>query len=198
MVCAWDHDIKSTNSLCDRKIFKVRTHKSNLQYRFSQVGDSHLFTGCISKNVHPSKDLHDTMIRRSSFHGVEPIAMLINEKFFLPKVCSQEPPAPIRPSDVSEASNPVIIAGYGHFGNTVGRFLRANHIPTTVLDVDSDNVDMLRKMGFHVYYGDASRHDLLEIAGARRPTGDHAIGDEKKRLEMIETVKKHFLICKCL
>ena len=65
-----------------------------------------------------------------------------------------------------EERNPVIIAGFGHFGNTVGRFLRANRVKATYLDIDSDRVDVLRQMGFKVYYGDASRYDLLKAAGA--------------------------------
>jgi CPA2 family monovalent cation:H+ antiporter-2 len=98
-----------------------------------------------------------------------------------------------RPSDVEEEDNPVIIAGYGHFGNIVGRFLRANGVEATVLDNDSDNVDFLRRMGLKVYYGDATRYELLDIAGAGRAQMIIiAISDEEKRLELIETVKKHF------
>jgi voltage-gated potassium channel Kch len=87
----------------------------------------------------------------------------------------------------------VIIAGFGHFGNTVGRFLRANKIDATYLDHDSDRVDVLRRMGFKVFYGDASRYDLLQAAGAEEAKIIViAIDDAKKRLEMVETVKKHF------
>jgi voltage-gated potassium channel Kch len=94
---------------------------------------------------------------------------------------------------VEEEDNPVIIAGYGHFGNIVGRFLRANGVEATVLDNDSDNVDFLRRMGLKVYYGDATRYELLDIAGAGRAQMIIiAISDEEKRLELIETVKKHF------
>jgi len=60
----------------------------------------------------------------------------------------------------------VIIAGFGHFGSTVGRFLRANGVESIILDHDSDRVSLLRKMGFRVYYGDATRLDLLQSAGA--------------------------------
>lgn len=48
----------------------------------------------------------------------------------------------------------------------MGRFLRANGVEATILDNDSDRVDLLRRMGFKVYYGDVTRHDLLESAGA--------------------------------
>ena len=119
--------------------------------------------------------------------------MLLNDKFIQPRLCQVSESATQREHDVVEEENPVIIAGYGHFGSTVGRFLNATNIGTTVLDIDSDNVDRLRRMGFKVYYGDASRHDLLGIAGAgKAKLIIIAISDEEKRLEMIETIKKHF------
>ncbi len=87
----------------------------------------------------------------------------------------------------------MIIAGFGHFGNTIGRFLRANKVNATYLDLDSDRVDVLRRMGFKVFYGDASRHELLRAAGATdAKIIIIAIDSREKRLEMIETVKKHF------
>jgi voltage-gated potassium channel Kch len=117
--------------------------------------------------------------------------MLLNEKFLLPRFGTEEKDE--RAADEIDEKNPVIIAGFGHFGNTVGRFLRANKINTTFLDLDSDRVDVLRRMGFKVFYGDASRYDLLEAAGAAEAKIIIiAIDNAEKRLEMVETVKKHF------
>ena len=67
-----------------------------------------------------------------------------------------------------DTKHAVIIAGFGHFGCTLGRFLRANGINATILDNDSDRVDLLRKMGFKVFYGDATRVDILKSAGAEQ------------------------------
>lgn len=98
-----------------------------------------------------------------------------------------------READTVEEKNRVIIAGFSHFGSTIGRFLRANGVHATILDNDSDMVDLLRKMGFKVYYGDATRIDLLESAGARDADilisavdGPH-IADS-----LVRTVNKHF------
>lgn len=123
--------------------------------------------------------------------ALTPVMMLLNEKWLLPRIGTVEKEE--RPDDEIDEKAPVIIAGFGHFGNTIGRFLRANKINATYLDHDSDRVDVLRRMGFKVFYGDASRHDLLHAAGA----GEAriiiiAIDDAKKRLEMVETIKKHF------
>ena len=60
----------------------------------------------------------------------------------------------------------VIVAGFGRFGQIVARLLHANQVPLTMLDHDPDNVDTLRDFGFEVYYGDATRIDLLHVAGA--------------------------------
>lgn len=60
----------------------------------------------------------------------------------------------------------VIIAGFGRFGQIVGRLLHANQVPLTMLDHDPDQIDTLSEFGFKVFYGDATRIDLLHAAGA--------------------------------
>ena len=69
---------------------------------------------------------------------------------------------------IDESDNPVIIVGFGRFGQVVGRLLHAHGIGTTVLDNDVGHIDMLRKFGYKVFYGDADRLDLLIAAGAQR------------------------------
>jgi len=124
--------------------------------------------------------------------ALTPMVLLLNEKLLLPKLGTKEADE-AGPADEIDEQNPVIIAGFGHFGQTTGRFLRANNINTTILEIDSDRVDVLRKMGFKAYYGDASRYDLLHAAGASTAKIIIvAIDNEEKRLEMIETIKKHF------
>jgi monovalent cation:proton antiporter-2 (CPA2) family protein len=70
-----------------------------------------------------------------------------------------------RPQDGIEEANPVIIAGFGRFGQIVGRVLIANGIAATLIDKDPNQVDLMRGFGWRCYYGDASRLDLLEEAG---------------------------------
>jgi len=96
-------------------------------------------------------------------------------------------------SDFINEHNPVIIAGFGHFGSTVGRLLRANNIKSTILDNDCDQIDFLRKMGFKAHYGDATRLELLEAAGcANAKLFISAIDDPKTNLSIIETLRVHF------
>jgi CPA2 family monovalent cation:H+ antiporter-2 len=176
------------------KSFKLSTDQ-NLIFSFGlcQVGEFAfvLFSFTAQEGV-LAKEITDVMTAVVAISmAFTPLAMLLNDKLLVPRLGTKK--VDERESDVVSEDNPVIIAGYGHFGNTIGRFLQANNVGTTVLDVDSDNVDWLRRMGFKVYYGDASRHDLLEIAGAgRAKIIVIAIADEAKRLELVETVKKHF------
>jgi voltage-gated potassium channel Kch len=123
--------------------------------------------------------------------ALTPLLMLLNEKLIQPRfgITEKERPEP----DTIDEENPVIIAGFGDFGSVVGRLLRANSVGTTVLDVDSNHVDLLRKLGIKVFYGDASRLDLLKAAGAEKARLlVLAIGDPVKILEIAETARKHF------
>lgn len=75
---------------------------------------------------------------------------------------------PERNYDNVEEQNLIIIAGFGRFGQLIGRFLSAQGIKTTVLEKDPDQIELLRKFGFKGYFGDATRLDLLNSAGAAK------------------------------
>ncbi|MFB3056188.1 MAG: cation:proton antiporter, partial [Ignavibacteriaceae bacterium] len=123
--------------------------------------------------------------------AMTPIVIVINEKLILPRFGTKEKVE--RESDTIEEDNPVIIAGFDKFGNIVGRLLKANGIGTTVLDFDSDRVEILRKLGLKVYYGDASRHELLHTAGAEKAKLIIiAFDNAEKNISLVATVKKHF------
>jgi monovalent cation:proton antiporter-2 (CPA2) family protein len=123
--------------------------------------------------------------------AMTPIVIVLNERLILPRFGTKEKEE--READMVEEENPVIIAGFDRFGNIVGRLLKANGIGTTVLDFDSDRVDVLRKLGLKVYYGDASRHELLHAAGAdKAKIIVIAFEDPEKNISLVHTVQKHF------
>jgi len=98
-----------------------------------------------------------------------------------------------RPSDAVSPEGPVIIAGFGRFGQIVGRLLLANGVRAVVLDHDPDQVDSLRKFGYRVFYGDATRLDLLEAAGARTARLlVNAIDDVDASLALVDRVRANF------
>ena len=93
---------------------------------------------------------------------ITPLIMLFYEKILEPHLLKDKI---IGESDIVDQDNPVIIAGFGRFGQVVGRFMVANGIGTTVLDIDANQVDAVRKFGFKVFYGDAERIEVLNTAG---------------------------------
>jgi len=98
-----------------------------------------------------------------------------------------------REPDAIDAEGPVIIAGFGRYGQIVGRLLLANDIRAVVLDHDPDQVDTLRKFGYKVFYGDATRLDLLEAAGARKARLlVNAIDDVEASLALVDRVRANF------
>jgi CPA2 family monovalent cation:H+ antiporter-2 len=120
-----------------------------------------------------------------------PLLMLFNERVIQPRIGPGA--APPRPADAVEEEHPVLIAGFGAFGATVGRLLTANGVGTTVLDIDSDRVELLRSLGLRVYYGDASRHDLLRAAGAERARLlVLALDTPERTRDLVKTARKHF------
>jgi CPA2 family monovalent cation:H+ antiporter-2 len=120
-----------------------------------------------------------------------PLLLLFVERLVLPRLIAVAPPA--RESDVEDHGQPVIIAGYGRFGQIPGRFLTANGVGTTTVDVDGDQIDMLRRFGQRVYYGDASRLDLLTAAGAARARLlIVAVDDHEKCMQIVHLAQSHF------
>ena len=87
----------------------------------------------------------------------------------------------------------VIIGGFGRFGQVFGRIMRAQGIPFVAIDQDPTQIELLRKFGNKVYYGDVSRVDLLESAGAARAEVlVLAIDDVEASLEAVTRVREHF------
>jgi voltage-gated potassium channel Kch len=87
----------------------------------------------------------------------------------------------------------VIIAGYGRFGQIAGRLLAGSGFSSTILEADVDQIELLRRFGRPVHYGDATRLDLLRAAGAERARMlIVAIDDAEKATELVETAHKAF------
>jgi voltage-gated potassium channel Kch len=95
--------------------------------------------------------------------------------------------------EMPDEQNAVIIAGFGRVGQVVGRLLRMNDTPFTALDIDSDQVDMVRKYGNKVHYGDATRLDVLRAAGAdSAKLFVIATPDMEASLKIAEVLKRNF------
>lgn len=119
-----------------------------------------------------------------------PLLLLAYDQFVAPRAGKprQRADETIEPQD-----NPVLIAGFGRFGQIVGRLLYAQGIGVTVLDHDPDQIDFLRQFGFKVFYGDATRMDLLEAAGAAKAKIlVVAVDGMDESLALIDRVRQRF------
>jgi len=147
-------------------IFKMKIdQRLLLMVGLAQIGEFAfvLLSFAFQLNIFEKEQLDTLLVVTALTMTLTPILWIINEHLCLPKIGTKE--SEKKPMDDIQVNNRTILVGFGHFGSTIGRFLRAHGISTTVLDIDSNRVDFLRKMGFEVFYGDASRMDLLESAG---------------------------------
>ncbi len=119
-----------------------------------------------------------------------PLLLILHDKLVAPRFRI----AHERPDDVVEDRHePIIIAGFGRFGQIIGRLLHANRIGVTVLDHDPDQIDLLRKFGYKVFYGDATRIDLLRAAGAGSARAlVVAIDNIDDSIALVDAVRKAF------
>ncbi|ALM89203.1 MULTISPECIES: monovalent cation:proton antiporter-2 (CPA2) family protein [Alteromonas] len=121
---------------------------------------------------------------------ITPLLLMIYDR--AQKFQKSSAPAFDKPEEI-EASRHVIIAGYGRFGQVIGRLLKAQGYEVSVLDHSPSQIDLLRRFGNKVFYGDAARKELLEAAGAN--TADLlviAIDDPHKTIEIIDIARKHY------
>jgi glutathione-regulated potassium-efflux system ancillary protein KefC len=121
---------------------------------------------------------------------VTPLLLRLHDKLIAPRFENDAQ----RPADAIEPqADHIIIAGFGRFGQIVGRLLYANGIRLTVLDHDPDQIEVLRRFGFKVFYGDATRADLLRAAGADKARAlVVAIDDIEDSLALVDAVLEDF------
>ena len=122
---------------------------------------------------------------------ITPLLIIVYERWLQPRFA--EFAAPPADETIDEDDNPVIIAGFGRFGQIVSRMLRAGKIQCTLLDHDAGQIELTGRFGNKVFYGDASRRELLEAAGAAQAKLlVVAIDNRGKAEEMVRVAKQHF------
>lgn len=120
-----------------------------------------------------------------------PVAIIAFEKLIQPRLVSAFGE---REEDViDDDSNPVIIAGFGRFGQVVSRLLKASGFESTLLDHDAGQIELSGRFGSKVFYGDAANVELLKSAGAENARLlVIAIDEREKAINMIQSVRMHF------
>ncbi|WP_409421840.1 monovalent cation:proton antiporter-2 (CPA2) family protein [Pseudaeromonas sp. ZJS20] len=149
---------------------------------FSYAGQVNLFSRAVT----------DTLILVVALSmALTPLLLILNERLIQGR-WQREQEAP-EADTIDDNDNPVIIVGFGRFGQIVGRLLHAHNIGTTVLDNDVGHIEMLRKHGYKVFYGDADRLDLLYAAGAHKARLlVVAVSNQSKSIAVCELAQKHF------
>ena len=124
---------------------------------------------------------------------VTPLLLAAADKWLIPLLAGQARKA-TKLDEIRDPQNQsVIIAGFGRYGQVVGRMLYVNGIKPTVLDIDAEQIDAMRRFGWPVFYGDAGRLDLLRTAGAAHAKVlVLAIDDVDQSLEVAKMVREHF------
>ena len=155
----------------------------------SQVGEFAfvLFGAAGSVLPRPTLDLLNAAVAVSMLST--PLLMMLYERLLAPRFLRAED----RAADAIDETNPVIIAGFGRFGQVVQRVLGGMKIRATVVDHDPNQIELVRRFGSKAYYGDATRLDLLEAAGARTAKLlVVAVDKPESAMQIVTEARKHF------
>ncbi len=122
--------------------------------------------------------------------ALTPLGILLNDKVIKKRTLRDEQDLY---DEIEDEDNPVIVAGFGRFGQIVSRVLMSQKIGVTALEHSAEQVEVVRRFGQKIYYGDASRIDLLRAAGAEKAKlFILAIDDVESSLQTAEVVRQHF------
>ncbi|MDR3531838.1 MAG: monovalent cation:proton antiporter-2 (CPA2) family protein [Rhodopila sp.] len=137
----------------------------------------------------PDQAAMATLVAATSM-AATPVLFALSERFLVPRLEAE--PAP--DFDTIEAANaPVIICGFGRVGQIIGRVLRMHGINFTALERDPGQVDVVRRFGTKVYFGDPTRADLLRSAGAEQAKLLIVVLDDMEAvLRVVEVAKRNF------
>lgn len=120
-----------------------------------------------------------------------PVLLLAFDKLVAPRLDARRTPE--RPGDLIDEHRNIVVLGYGRFGQIVTRMLRAQGFEMTLIDDDPAQIDLVRKFGVKVFYGDGSRLDLLHAAGVERADlVVIAVGGHDRILDIARKVRKNF------
>lgn len=181
------------------RLFKM-SNDQNFLYSFgmSQVGEFAFVIITFATNLSLLDDkINSQMMAVVAISmTITPFLLILNERYIQPKF-NVKFDAESTEFGIESSENiiqkKIILVGFGHFGSTVGRLLRVSGLKATILDQDSNRVNLLRSRGFKVYYGDAKRVEILRAAGAENAEMlvlclDHP----ESNMLIVNLAKKHF------
>ena len=176
------------------RIFKLNL-ADNLMFAFllAQGGEfAFLLFSFATKNRVISSDLSNLLVVVVVLTMMlTPLLLIAYERWVRPRFVECVSARP--DDDIDSGANPVIVAGYGRFGQIVSRLLQADGVESTLLDHDSGQIELTGRFGNRVFFGDASRVQLLQAAGAEEAKLlVIAIDDREKAVQMVQAAKQFF------
>ncbi|NNF79552.1 MAG: potassium transporter [Rhizobiales bacterium] len=176
------------------RVFRMQVNSSLMFACFLAQGSEFAFVlfSFATQNVVLTQELANKLIAVVAVSmALTPLLLIAYDKLIAHKL--QVTPEEPEYDEIENGETPAIIVGYGRFGMTVGRLLAANGIGFTVLEHDPSQIELLRKFGWSVYYGDASRPDLLHAAGAEEAKVlVIALDDRDQILSVADAAQKHY------
>lgn len=176
------------------KLFRMHGHQSWLIAALLCQGGEFgfvIFGQVLRDGLLPAATVHLLMVVVASSMVATPVVLGVAERMTHWRL--RERRALVEPTPAVPASNPVIIAGFGRYGQVIDRFLAANGIQSTVIDHDPAQIELLRRFGHQVLYGDATRIDLLRAAGAgQAKLLIVALDDADATTRLVDLARKQF------
>jgi monovalent cation:proton antiporter-2 (CPA2) family protein len=174
------------------RIFKLKHQNSKLTaLTIAQGGEFAfvIFAMIAQLKLVPSESLALLTVVIAASMALSPLLNLADERL---SSLLRRKPAPGY-DEIKDESPEVIIAGFGRVGQIFGRVLRSQGIPFVAIDHDANQIDLVRRFGNKVYYGDVSRADILEAAGAARAKYFIlAVDDVEVSLKTAEIIRNRF------
>ncbi|HMY98994.1 MAG TPA: glutathione-regulated potassium-efflux system protein KefC [Burkholderiaceae bacterium] len=152
---------------------------------FQQAADARIFRDAVGSLLTGSVAL--SML-------VTPLLLVALDRWVAPRLAAARRGEVAPEHHLAEPQDaPVILCGFGRYGQIIGRLLYANGLKATILEHDADQVAVVRRFGFTAYYGDSTRLDLLRTAGAAQARVIVvAVDDVDQSLAIVDLVRAHF------
>lgn len=175
------------------KMFKLeQSHNMLFTFSLAQAGEFGfvLISFALQNGVYDSFTAGVLLIVVALSMLITPVLFIINEHVIQPRLIKsvkQDEDA------VEDNGHPVIIAGFGRFGQVLGRFLNANGIKLTIIDNNPHNVQYLKKFGYKLYFGDITRREMLEAAGAENAKVLAITMSERDQIDkLVDLAQRHY------
>ena len=167
------------------------TNATRLSLSISQIGEFALvlFTAAGAIGLLAPDEITTLLLVVVLSMVIAPVLFSVSERWIVPLLGAVPPPE----YDQFEETAPIIICGFGRFGQVIGRVLRMSGISFTAMDDNAAQVAVLRRFGTTVYFGDPARYDLLLAAGAEQARVlVVTVAEVDKSLKIVEMARRQF------